>query len=339
MPAGQLLIQSEVAADEAFARAASLAEQVSPERPVALYAAALTGDALCLGRYQNEHQVLGTQQASKPWLRRSSGGAAIRAGLGVAYVALALHERSSLLQCPPGRLLNRNVRGVLTGLRGAGLSINYFGRDFLSLGAEPVSYVAWDQREGGQLMLEFFIACTGAWFVPEAEQGYPARKEPALRGREPTMITALRPELDASALFRAIADGHARGFDVIWSEASLAPSAGHRAAAHDRVADEGLTWSSPREEAIGFVSAGVALDGAGNFARVRVAGDFFAHRACIATLQKQLCGVRPHVQAVSEAVDAVFARSGYDVEGIRSLSVIRDAILEAAERSTRAEPR
>jgi hypothetical protein len=38
---------------------------------------------------------------------------------------------------------------------------------------------------------------------------------------------------------------------------------------------------------------------------------------------------------VAEAVDGVFARAGYDVEGIRSLSVIRDAILEAAQRHPR----
>jgi hypothetical protein len=340
MPAGQLLIDSEVAVDQALARAACLPDQVSPERPVALYAATLTGDALCLGRYQNERQVLGEHEASKPWLRRSSGGAAIRVGTGVAYVALALHERSSLLQCPPGRLLNRNVRGVLTGLRGAGLSINYFGRDFLSLGAEPVSYVTWDLRERGQALLEFFIAHSSAWFVPEAEQAYPARKEPALRGRAPTTIMQHRPELDASALFRAIANGHARGFDVIWAEAApAAPSADSSAATHARVAADGLTWSSPYEEAIGFVSAGVALDHAGNFASVRIAGDFFAHRACAATLEKELCGASPHAQRVGEAVDAVFARSGYDVEGIRSLSVIRDAILEAAERCTRADLR
>jgi hypothetical protein len=82
------------------------------------------------------------------------------------------------------------------------------------------------------------------------------------------------------------------------------------------------------------VSAGVALDTNGKFVRVRVAGDFFAHQACTAALETRLCGTSPDEHVVGEAVDAVFARSGYDVEGIRSLSVIRDAILEAAQRST-----
>ncbi|HTU57154.1 MAG TPA: hypothetical protein VMF89_01955, partial [Polyangiales bacterium] len=178
------------------------------------------------------------------------------------------------------------------------------------------------------------IAHTSAWFVPDAEQAYPLRKEPALRGRAPTTITQALPELDASALFRAIADGHARGFDVIWTETDITESADNSAALHARVAADGLTWSSPHEEAIGFVSAGVALDSAGNFANVRIAGDFFAHRACAAVLEKQLCGASPDALRVGEAVDAAFARSGYDVEGIRSLSVIRDAILEAAARCT-----
>jgi hypothetical protein len=337
MPAGQLLFESEVVVQDALARAAGLRDSVSLELPVALYGATLTGDALCLGHYQNERQVLGELAEHQPWLRRNTGGAAVRAGQGVLYLALALHDRSSLLPCPPGRLLNRNVRGVLTGLRSAGLSINYFGRDFLSCGAEPVCYVAWDLSERGHVLLEFFVAYTRPWFVSESEQAYPARKEPALRGRTPTTIAAVRPGLDASALFHAVADGHAQAFAVSWADAAPVPShAANLTATHTRIASDGLIWSSPHEEAIGFVSAGAALDSAGKFASIRVAGDFFAHRACAATLEKALCGSSPDAQRVAEAVDAAFARSGYDVEGIRSLTVIRDAILQAAGR--RNEP-
>lgn len=339
MPAGQFLFQPQVTVQDALVRGASLPERVSPDRPVALYAACLIGDALCLGRYQHEAQVLGAAAESpeKAWFRRSTGGAALRAGSGIVYAALALQERSSLLQCPAGRLLNRNVRGVLTGLRQAGLQINYFGRDFLSHGNEPLIYVAWDVRESGRVLLEFFVAHSEAWFVPAAELAYPARDEPQLRGRTPTTVAHVRPELAPEALVRAIADGHARGFDVIWSEALQETAAAAReqsaAATREQIGADPLIWSSPREEAIGFVSAGVQLDANGKIVRVRIAGDFFAHRACTATLEARLCGAIPDAQVVGEAVDATFARSGYDVEGLRSLSVIRDAILEAAERS------
>ncbi|HET8939747.1 MAG TPA: hypothetical protein VFN67_40185 [Polyangiales bacterium] len=336
MPAGQLLFQPQVAVQAALARGAGLPEHVSPECPVALYAATLSGEAVCLGRYQHEAQVLGAASESSEWCRRATGGAAVRAGVGVMYVALALHDRSSLLRCPPGRVLNRNVRGVLTGLRHAGLQINYFGRDFLSHGSEPVIYVAWDLRETGQLLLELFVAHSEAWFVPATQLAYPARNEPALRGRAPTTIDRVQPNLAPEAVFRAIADGHARAFDVIWTEADSVAIAQTEsvAATREQLGLEPLSWSSPREEAIGFVSAGVGLDANGKFVRVHVAGDFFAHRACTATLETRLRGASPDAVVVGEAVDAVFARSGYDVEGIRSLSVIRDVILEAAQRAT-----
>jgi hypothetical protein len=337
MPAGSFLFQSQVAVREALARGASLPDSLSPAHELALYAATLTGDAYCIGHYQHEVQALGSAPG-KSWLRRSTGGATVRAGEGVSYVALALRERSSLMKCPPGRLLNRNVRGVLTGLRQAGLQINYFGRDFLSHGAEPLIYVAWDLREDGRALLEFFVAHHAPWFVPASEQAYPIRSEPALRGRVPTMLAKIAPAVDAEQLAHAIADGHARGFGVSWTQAAAQPtSAEAMNATRELFSAEELVWSSPREEAIGFVSAGVALDPAGNFQRVRVAGDFFAHRVCTATLETQLCGVRPSEHVVGEAVDAVFARSGYDVEGIRSLSVIRDAIMEA-EAARRSAP-
>jgi hypothetical protein len=63
---------------------------------------------------------------------------------------------------------------------------------------------------------------------------------------------------------------------------------------------------------------------------VRVAGDFFAHRGCMATLERVLLGVSPTPELVGRAVDAAFAHAGYDVEGIRSLRTFQDAILDAA---------
>jgi hypothetical protein len=329
MLAGHFTFQPAVPVAEALSRGAALPDRLSAACPIALYGAALQGDSLCLGHYQHEDQALGASR--RPWLRRATGGATIRAGEGISYVALALAARSSLMKCPAGRLLNRNVRGVLTGLRNNGVALNYFGRDFLSVGAEPAIYVAWDIRHSGQVLLEFFVAQASAWFVPASELAYPERQEPALRGRTPTTIT----QLTAAELVRAIADGHARSFAVTWvddANTSMFDAAPEQLAAlHDRAASPALAWSRPREEAIGFVSAGVRLDAHKNFAEVRLAGDFFAHRACPATLQTQLFGRVPKEHEVGEAVDAVFARSGYDVEGIRSLSVIRDAILEAAE--------
>jgi hypothetical protein len=330
MPAGTYLFEPDVAADAALATGAQLTDELGARADVVLYGAALRGDAYCLGRYQHEQQAL--SDTTRPWLRRSTGGATLRVGAGIVYIALALAHRSTLMACPAGRLLNRNVRGVLGGLRHVGLQLNYFGRDFLSVGSEPLIYVAWDLREDGRALLEFFVAYDSAWLVPPEQQAYPARNEPMLRGRVPTTIAHARASLRPHDIVQAIADGHARNFAVAWQPRDLPTR--EPVAEPDRFASEPLSWSSPREEAIGFVSAGVALDATGKLARVRVAGDFFAHRACVTTLETQLVGAIPNDQVVGAAVDAVFARSGYDVEGIRSLSVIRDVILEAAQRPT-----
>jgi hypothetical protein len=339
MVAGHYLYEPGVAVQAALSRGAGLPEQLTADIPVGLYAAALSGEAWVLGRHQLAAQVRKPTTTS-PAFVRASGGAAVRAGEGVLYVALALQDRSTLLPCPAGRLLNRNVRGVLTGLRQLGLSINYFGRDFLSCGAQPAVYVGWDARTNGRVLLEFFIAHDRAWFVPEHELNYPARAEPALRGRAPTTLhealRALGKTLGVEAIAQAIALGHSQAFGVQWNNADTplpAPAPQHDPEVAAEAPSDRLVWSVPHEEAIGFVSAGVRLDSCGKFAEVRLVGDFFAHRACKTTLEQLLLGTSPSEESVGEAVDATFTRSGYDVEGIRKLSVFRDAIMEAATRS------
>lgn len=341
MPAGRLLIEHALSPERALARGAALAQLVSAERPVALYGAALEGDALVLGRHQLESQVFAREKSDnvRPQsqglhvLRRSSGGATVRAGDGVVYAALALHDRSSLMACPPGRLLNRNVRGALQGLRAAGVPANYFGRDFLSFAARPAVYVAWDATEDGRVLLEFFLSQRSSCFVPDAALSYPPRSEPSLRGQQPTTLSENGVALGSEALIEKLAEGHTKSFNVVWERASvdeLAPLAAPPLNAADTPLDRSMTWSMPREEAIGFVSAGVGLDHAGKFASVRLAGDFFAHRGCEATLERVLLGVTPAPDHVARAVDAAFAHAGHDVEGIRKLRTFQDAIIDAA---------
>lgn len=328
MSAGRLFIDHDQTPEVALAHGAALPGRLSEAAPVALYAAKLRGDALVLGRYQLATQLLAPEKAAGA-LRRCTGGALVHAADGVSYVALALRDRSSLMACPPGRLLNRNVRGVLQGLRLAGVPANYFGRDFLSFAARPAIYVGWDASDDGHALIEFFISHTRSCFVPDAELRYPPRAEASLRGQAPTTIAETGHELPD--LFDKVAEGHSKAFGVLWERGELAE--------HDRLEATGpdptLTWSAPREEAIGFVSAGVALDHIGRFAAVRVAGDFFAHRGCGATLERVLLGVTPASEPVARAVDAAFAHAGHDVEGIRQLHSFQDAILDAADAAAR----
>jgi hypothetical protein len=332
MTAGQLLIDDDASVEAALTRGAALSRLVSEELPVALYSAPLQGDALVLGSFQLQSLALGHPSRAGT-LRRRSGGATVRAGAGVLYMALALADRSKLMTCPPGRLLNRNVRGVLTGLRDIGARANYFGRDFLSFGAQPAVFAAWNAELDGTLLFEFFISQTRSCFVAEHELSYPPRREPTLRGRVPTTLVELDVSASPRDVIEAIAAGHGNVFSVEWQRtpcAALAPHETPLAPSADSPEDRALHWSSLREEAIGFVSAGVALDGAEKFSSVRVAGDFLAHRGCAPTLERVLVGVSPVSELVARAVDTAFTHAGYDVEGIRDLRTFQDAILDAA---------
>jgi hypothetical protein len=335
MPDARLFIEPEADVETALRRGAGLYSELSAALPVSLYGAALRGDALVMGAYQLRSQALpNAPGAAEKALRRRSGGGTVRAGTGITYVALALAERSAVMKCPPQRLLNRNVRGALQGLRLAGVPANYFGRDFLSLGARPAVYVGWDADEQGRVLFEFFFAEQRSCWPAPAELGYPPRREDPMRGHSPTTLLEAGAKVQGSALIERIAEGYAKNYGIAFQPggADLPPMAANEP---EPATERELCWSQPREESIGFVSAGVGLDPAGRFAHVRLCGDFFAHRACAVTLERVLLGVTASPELVARAVDAAYAQPSHDLEGIRSLKTFQEAILDAADAASR----
>jgi hypothetical protein len=339
MPQGRLIIEQDVRPDRALAVGAALVQTLSSEQPVALYGATLQGAALVLGRYQRLTQALPSEvHPHLPVLRRASGGSTVHAGDGISYLALALHDRSALMNCPAQRLLNRNVRGALQGLRLAGVPANYFGRDFLSFEARPAVYVGWDADEAGHALLEFFVSDSRSCWLAPNEVGYPPRKEDVLRGRVPTTLADAGAHARGVQALEKIAEGYATGFQTEWQRDApelMTVTAAPPLHARDELTQLGLSWSQPHEEAIGFVSAGAALDAGGKFSAVCLAGDFFAHRACAAALERMLVGVKPTTEGVGRAVDTAYAVPGHDVEGVRSMRTFQEAILDAVAAAKR----
>jgi hypothetical protein len=339
MPVARLHLDSALPAAEALARGQALLASVSEEQPVLLYGAQLHGAAVALGAYQHAPHALrgpALDALALPVLRRRSGGAAVWASEGVLYFALGLRDASALMACPPGKLLNRNVRGFLAGARALPVPAHYFGRDFVSFAAEPGAYVAWDEAHDGRVLLEFFVGLDTPFVLPEGLSGYPERLQPPLRGKRPTTLRAAGArDPSASEVLEQIALGYAKGFALELERTGptadeLARTALLRAqvtAATDD--DAGLAWSDPHEEAIGFVGAGARLDERGRFSALRVAGDFFQQRECPAQLAARLIGASPD----PAGLDAVYAARPGLIEGVRSLQTLRTAVLEATERA------
>jgi hypothetical protein len=342
MVKGRLHIEAPLPAAEALARGLSLLESLDSSRPFLLYGAPLEGAAVALGAYQHAPHALRAaafEAIALPVLRRQTGGAAVWCGEGVLYGALGLSNASLLMACPPGRILNRNVRGLLAGLRALHAPAHYFGRDFVSLGAEPVAYVGWDQAVDGRVLLEFFVALETPFTLAPELEGYPERAEPALRGKRPTKLRAALPAISAVEVFDGIAGGYAKAFAVELERQApgadeLARATALRASSKVDLADDGaLCWSSPHEDAIGFVSAGVRLDPSGRFKAIQVGGDFFQQRGCPTQLAARLIGEQPSAQGVGAALDDVYGSRPGQIEGLRSLGTLRTAILEAVAKA------
>jgi hypothetical protein len=342
MPEGRLFLDGPRHASDALARGQALAAGASAERPVVFYGAPLELSAVVLGAYQHAGHALNREALSAlalPVLRRRTGGSAVWAGDGLLYVALGLHDASALMGCPPGKILNRNVRGLLAGVRSLGVPAHYFGRDFVSFGTDPGAYVAWDEASDGKVLLEAFVALDTPFTLPVPLPGYPVAREPALRGKTPATLRSAGATQTAGEVLAALTDGYARAFAVAFtpdppSASELADSSARRDQQTVDVADDGaLCWSAPVEEAIGFISAGARLDGTGRFAEVALGGDLLQHRACPEQLRNELCGSEPDPDRIGAALDRVYAARPGLIEGVRSLGSLRGALLDAAQRA------
>lgn len=343
MAALHTCIDAQVTTAQALSRAAALAERVSAggERalgPAVLYAAELTGATAVLGAHQHAPHALRPHGGET--VRRATGGAAVWGGEGVLYASLLLQDASALVLCPPGKLLNRYVRGALTGLRALGCPAHYFGRDFVSLDVRPVAYAAWAEASSGPVQLELFVAHRRAFTLPSEHSAYPAPSEPPFRGRAPTTLLEGKAEAapGAAAVLEALASGYARAYGAERAALDLDLKLLERAAHLEpvvRAIEErpGLVWSAPHEEVIGFVAAGLALDAGGAIQAARVAGDFFMHGACNLELEEALVGQPPSSDAFAAALDGVLARRLGLIEGVRSLRTLHAAFLDAAARA------
>jgi hypothetical protein len=241
--------------------------------------------------------------------RRGSGGPTVAVGPGTLYVSLALAHPSALTACDARRLVNRYVRPLLRALTKSGAQAHYFGRDWMSVMHRPAAWIGFAHDAGsGRALVEAFIAVS----TPFA---FGTRPRASFLGKEPgTLEGIMGRTFDLDAVASAVVDAYAGAYsrDVVEVLRGEAPSDDD-----DPRADP--SWTATLEEAIGEIGAGPDRTGS-----MRVGGDLLVSRDALAALNASLS-----VGDIGSLVDRVFTAPGVALDGVQSLTSVRDVVLRA----------
>ena len=258
----------ELAPRQALARAWGLRARLDGAVQVGLSVAQLAEPARILGRY--------VPAGASDELRRASGGPTVVAPAGTLHLALALREAGVLIDTPPDKLLNRNLRPTLRGL-----GAQYYGREFISLLREVVGIVGWSRDAQGRVLIEVFVGVE----APVEIAPMLADHQP-LRGKTPSSMRAQGRGETARLLGERLLAAHARfgpgvEFAKVDDEPTLGPNLGLEASP-PRVAE--VDWGPSQHGAIGALQLGRRDDAD----VLELRGEVFADEGLGAWLSEQL---------------------------------------------------
>ncbi|HEY3819595.1 MAG TPA: hypothetical protein VGL81_20645 [Polyangiaceae bacterium] len=272
--------------------------------------AVASDDAVLAGAFQ---RVAGS--------RRGSGGPEVRVGPGTVHVALALANPAALVPCDEKHIVNRCVRPLLRALTkagGTGAPAHFFGRDWISLAHRPVAWVGFaHDATTRRTLFEAFVAVR----VPFA-----LGDRASFLGKPQVTLEALAgAPVDETRLLHAIADAYAGNSGSIpLDPAPLChPEAeGRTTPLPDPDPTPDPPWAATVDEVIGPLGAGPDAHGV-----FRVGGDLLVSRDALARLET-LAATAP-LDALGRIVDETLAAPGVALDGVRSLTSVRDVIAAA----------
>lgn len=286
----------------------------------------LTGGSIAVGRYQRAASALTDHARSKGFQRRVTGGRAIALGEGMFGVALVLPHRGWLAgdeaeAVPTAKLLNRSVRGLLSGLGRLGVGATYFGRDFVTVDSAQAAYLTFDVDAAGHAVVECVLPAEAHWWLPADCDAQP-RTVPERGFPAPATIERLRgvaPETLLDALVAGFAD---RSETTSTRDDRLPPPGA-------RLDDppELERGSAPRRIAAGFLEARATMHD-GVIAGAGFRGDFLGDSAGLRTLEAALAGAAPTLEAIGPRLNAVYADAAHTLLGA-DLDDLANALLEA----------
>jgi lipoate-protein ligase A len=332
--AARLLRLADVSPERELAVVATLSQRPGTS---ALVIASSSGDAARLGRHQRPGR-----SGSAHELRRATGGRSTRGGDGVVSLSALIPDPAAWLDETAAlsgpRLMNRLVRGLLSGLSRLGLAAIYPGRDFVSVNGQRIASIALGREASGVVIFQASIGVDAPYTTAERAPTWPGL--PALP--EPTWLVRERGQLSD---FAAIADALAEGFSERFA-LSLDPLSGDEALALADgsplpVVDESLALlagSGPIATPIGELEAHAALDAQGRLTRVRLRGDWMAAESELRALETALVGESPESVRVRNLCAAWLESPASLVVGLSDAVALAEAIARAARAYSARSP-
>ena len=318
-------------------------------RAAALITYTLAGRLVSLGRYHlydGAHQGEGIEV-----YRRLTGGRIAGSGRGWFGCALILPSRDSLpLQkiagsLKPEQVINRCVRGVMSGLGELGLNSFYPGRDAITVERREVAICSFEIDSFGALLFETILSVNRGFqdLVLDLELADPhgALTCPIYTVETTTTLAReLGREVAAGELARAIEAGYAALFgdarrrELTSDERLEARHRGAELAASQwltaRKRDPSLGLVGRERIQLGFAEAYLALNAAGQIDRLMMAGDFIANSGGLAAFERELKGKRPDLMSVSAALAKVYGDGVNYILGVGDLTNLCRIIMKAS---------
>jgi hypothetical protein len=278
-----------------------------------LLLATLGDEAVVLGGLQRASELGSADDGARTLLRRGSCGAEAVVGRGTLWMQLALERSDALVRCEPSRLLNRYVRPLLRALTKVGALAHYFDRDWISAGRRPVAMIAFAHDIGsGRSLVEALIA---------VRTPFALRERASYLGKPPATLEDVGATVELGRLGDAVVEAYGAAYGRQIVEMADFTGDGERARATDADLRAEPPWASTREEAIGIVAAGRDREGA-----MRLGGELMVSRDAVKGLESRLA----HHEDIATAVDATLGAPDVALVGVRSLTSVRDVLVEAA---------
>jgi len=308
------------------------------------------GDGLLLGRYHAVPRDLGAVTSPDDICvqRRRTGGRVMPAGEGFLELSLVLPHRAALLSddwhaLEPEQVMNRCVRGVLQGLKGAGVPAFYPGRDTITAADRTLGAASFHTTPEGALLFEVVIAMTRSFAVvpPRLDAVDPTGVIacPMWTATDTTTVEDIAPRaVAANELSNRIVAGYRDLFalDIVPGQpggqcvagGGLAESGADRQWLYSRSPGAALTRRGTVSTQIGVLEAYVDREG-DRLREVMLVGDFIANAAAVDALEAKLRGAHMDRAGISATVFGIFSQPGNFMLGLTNLTQIADAIGDA----------